>query len=202
MQLIIMCKAPVAGQVKTRLQPEFSAEQAAVIHRTMATGVIRQAVGLFPGLIIAADLPKHPFFESFKLPVVPQGEGTLGDRMTRLMNQHFTCNDDPLIFIGTDSPHMQSSRLQQAAKALEHAEVVLGPVEDGGYDLIGLANPHHTLFEDISWSSASVMQQTLQAIKLAKLSYKLLSTSFDIDTAADLRRAAELFDFGYEVGLR
>lgn len=195
MRLIIMCKAPVTGRVKTRLQPEFTAEEAAAIHRAMAATVIHRAARLFPHATIAADWPEHPFFQSFSLPVVPQGDGDLGARMGGLMQQHFAERHDPLIFIGTDSPHMADERLLQAAEAVRHHQVVLGPVEDGGYDLIALSGAYHALFEAIDWGSERVLQQSLHAICASALSYQLLAPAFDIDTAADLQRAAGMFDY-------
>jgi len=189
MRVIIMCKAPVAGRVKTRLMPEYSAGQAMAIHQAMATTVINRTCELFDEVRIAADIPQHPFFSRFDLPVIGQGEGSLGDRMKRLLESSFEQQQEPLLFLGTDSPHMELSRLQEAAKAICEYDVVLGPVEDGGYDLIALNGPHSCLFEGITWSSEHVMEQTLQVARTAKLRCFQLSLGFDIDTAADLKRA-------------
>lgn len=192
-QVIIMCKAPVAGRVKTRLTPRYNAAQAMQIHQAMATTVIHRARELFDRVLVAADDPLHPFFSRFDLPVVAQKGGSLGDRMQRLLVQACMQRRDPVLFLGTDSPHMDSSRLQAAAEAIGEYDVVLGPVEDGGYDLIALNGPHTALFEGIAWGSDQVMQQTLRAAEAAGLSCLQLSSGFDIDTAADLERAGALW---------
>jgi len=41
--LLIFCKAPVAGQVKTRLQPTLTAEQAVAAHRQLACLTLERA---------------------------------------------------------------------------------------------------------------------------------------------------------------
>lgn len=193
MLVIIMCKAPVEGKVKTRLMPQYSAQQAAAIHRAMATSVIDRVSTLFEHVWIAADIPAHPFFQRFNLPVIEQGDGSLGDRMQRLLLLACEQGRGPVLFLGTDSPHMENARLQQAAEEISSHDVVVGPVEDGGYDLIALNGPYAFLFDGIAWSSELVMEQTMQAIKTAGLRACLLSTGFDIDTAADLRKARHVW---------
>jgi len=202
-QLFIMCKAPVAGCVKTRLFSHkvngearegalghYSAEQAAQLHAAMAETVIHRAARLFDDICIAADDPAHPFFSGFDLPLCAQGDGDLGQRMTRLMRRGFAAGADAVMFLGTDSPHMPDSRLLQAAKALQTHDVVIGPVEDGGYDLIAMTAPQN-IFDAITWSSEKVLEQTLSHIRRLGLSCLQLDTGFDIDHPEDLERAAQ-----------
>ena len=215
-QLFIMCKAPVAGRVKTRLlrhkvnppgdillfhnSPDgkaregalgqYTNEQAAALYKSMAETVIRRASRLFDDVCIAADDPAHPFFSSFNLPLCAQGEGDLGQRMSRLMLQGFTDGADTVMFLGTDSPHMPESRLLQAMAALQDYDIVIGPVEDGGYDLLAMTAPAD-VFDEIAWSSGKVLGQTLFHIQRLGLSCLQLDIGFDIDYPEDLARAAQ-----------
>jgi rSAM/selenodomain-associated transferase 1 len=189
-QLFIMCKAPVAGEVKTRLLSRYSAEQAAGLYASMAETVIHRASRLFDHVCIAADDPTHPFFFAFDLPVCPQGDGDLGQRMSRLMCRAFADGADAEMFLGTDSPHMPDSRLLQTAKALQNHDMVIGPVEDGGYDLIAI-NSSQNVFDDITWSSGQVLEQTLSHIQRLGLSCLQLDVGFDIDYPEDIERAAQ-----------
>ena len=191
--LIVMCKAPIAGRVKTRLTPIFSVEEAATIHKAMATTVIERAARLFSNVTIAADDVSHPFFKPFGLPVVEQGEGDLGARMNRLMLKTFDDGAEATMFLGTDSPHMGESRLQAAVEALSGSNVVLGPVEDGGYDLIAMSGPYHQLFDGIAWGSEQVLKQTIQQAENFNVSVALLDESFDLDTPESLERAKPLW---------
>jgi rSAM/selenodomain-associated transferase 1 len=187
-QLFIMCKAPVAGEVKTRLLSRYSTEEAARLYAGMAETVIHRASRLFDHVCIAADDPTHPFFSTFDLPVCSQGGGDLGERMSRLMHQGFADGADAVIFLGADSPHMADSRLLQAAEALQNHDVVIGPVEDGGYDLIAMTSPQN-IFDEIQWSSGHVSKQTLAHVRRLSLSCLQLDIGFDIDYPEDIERA-------------
>ncbi|MDX8408192.1 MAG: TIGR04282 family arsenosugar biosynthesis glycosyltransferase [Mariprofundaceae bacterium] len=198
--VIVMCKAPVPGRVKTRLMSEFSADDAARIHTAMATTVIRRAASLFDSVYIAADDTEHAFFQPFGLPIVAQGRGSLGDRMARLAGRAFAEHAGAVIFLGTDSPHMTEKRLRQAAGCLRESDVVVGPVEDGGYDLIGLAGDW-PVFAGVEWSSPEVLNQTLANCRDLGLSCRQLALSFDIDTAADLARANDAGWHWQDVGM-
>lgn len=193
MHAIIMCKAPVVGRVKTRLTPVYTEAEAADIHRAMAETVIHRTSSIFSRVYIATDDVSHPFFESFGLPVVTQGEGDLGARMSRLMMDAFNSGAQAVLFLGTDSPHMESSRLAETIKQLETYDVVVGPVEDGGYDLIAMNRPFTELFEGVRWGSEHVLAETLQRAKSAGISTGQLDVSFDLDTPESLERVKPLW---------
>jgi len=188
MRVIIMCKAPVSGRVKTRLMSHYSADEAAVLHAAMATTVIKRAVRLFDDVVIAADDVSHPFFAGFGLTLLAQGEGDLGERMDKQLAAAFADGVDAALLLGTDSPHMPDGRLIDAANALKHVDVVLGPVEDGGYDLVGM-NRLLSVFDDVLWSSGQVLLQTMTNIQCQSLNVQQLDTSFDVDFPDDIQRA-------------
>jgi len=187
-QVVVMCKAPVEGKVKTRLMTQYSALEAMQWHEAMARTVIERAKRLFSKVLIAADDVEHPFFTPFDLPLLAQGGGDLGARMVRMM-QKLELMHRPVLFLGTDSPHMQDERLFQAVNALKTDDVVLGAVEDGGYDLIAMRQAYDVMLQGIDWGSDRVLQQSLDAAKLADLSCRVLDVSFDVDTPDMLTRA-------------
>jgi len=192
MRVIIMCKAPVPGRVKTRLMSGFSPEEAASIHAAMATTVIERARRLFAdGVEVAADDPLHPFFCRMQLPVKTQPKGDLGERMAHLVSVAFQEGEDAVMLLGTDSPHMADGRLLAAARALNEYDAVVGPVEDGGYDLIAMRAPHLELFRGIDWSTERVLSQTCAIASGMRLSLRELPVCFDVDTPATLRRAQQ-----------
>jgi len=184
-----MCKAPVEGQVKTRLMVKYTAAEAMAWHQAMATTVIERAKRLFKNIWLAVDDTAHPFFEGFELPLYAQGEGDLGERMAHLLEQALQHDLEKTLFLGTDSPHMPDERLLHAISALNEHDVVLGAVEDGGYDLIAMNGAYPMLFSDITWSSEHVLKQTLAIIQKQQLNYLVLEESFDVDTPEMLERA-------------
>ena len=99
----------------------------------------------------------------------------------------------PLLLIGTDCPALTSAHLRAAADALaQGADAVFGPVEDGGYMLVGLRDPSAAtrlqLFEGIDWSTERVMMQTRERLRAAHASWHELPLLWDVDEPADWLR--------------
>ena len=186
MQVVVMCKAPVEGKVKTRLMTHYSAAEAKAWHEAMATTVVARAQRVFSDVYVAVDDVTHPFFAAWDVPLLPQGAGDLGERMVRVMRG---LGEGSLMFLGTDSPHMQEQRLREAERSVQEVDVVLGAVEDGGYDLIAMRTPDAAMFSDIDWGSARVLQQSVARAASLGLSYRVLDASFDVDTPDMLARA-------------
>ncbi len=69
----------------------------------------------------------------------------------------------------------------------------MGPAADGGYYLLGMKKAHEDFFRDKTWSTASVLADTLTDAARLGLRVAQLPTLHDVDTAADLAawRAAE-----------
>ena len=187
--VIVMCKAPRIGGVKTRLMPDYSAKQACCLHQQMAITVIERAKRLFTDVWIATDEPEHAFFARFDVPVYAQGHGHLGQRMTYMLEQAHLHGFTQVLLLGSDSPHMAEQRLKQASLGLRRYDVVLGPVEDGGYDLIALSVQKSAVFDNIDWGSDKVLQQSLAVIKHQGWRFLLLPEGFDVDFSADVQRA-------------
>jgi len=191
MNVLVMCKAPVEGKVKTRLMTQYSAREAMQWHQAMASTVIERAQRLFSNVVVATDDVSHPFFRAFDVPLLSQGEGDLGERMIHVMRE--TCKpNEAVMFLGTDSPHMLNERLKQAQQTLQNHHVVLGAVEDGGYDLIAMRIPYVDMLKHIDWGTDKVLQQSVQKAEALALSYQILEPSFDVDTPDMLARAIKM----------
>ena len=88
---------------------------------------------------------------------------------------------------------MPDSRLLKAIELLPKSDAVIGPVEDGGYDLIAMNNPYTELFKNIRWSSADVLKETRQRGEALEINIELLEMSFDLDSAESLVRVAPMW---------
>ena len=66
-RIVILCKAPIAGAVKTRLVPPLTHDEALGFHVELATRVISmvQASGLAPVRLCVTPNVTHPFFRRF-----------------------------------------------------------------------------------------------------------------------------------------
>jgi|KBSSwiStaDraftv2_1062776.scaffolds.fasta_scaffold379842_2 rSAM/selenodomain-associated transferase 1 len=131
-------------------------------------------------------LPPHPFA------VRAQPAGDLGERMLAACTHIAARNRTPIV-IGSDCPVLDAGYLHAAAEALARgADVVTGPVADGGYVLIGMTRPRPELFLHMTWSVATVHSQTLQRAEALGLRTVVLRELWDVDDAAGLQRWREL----------
>lgn len=196
--LLIFCKAPIPGQVKTRLQPALTAEQAAQAHRQLTTMTLDRAFRqpLCPVELHCAPDTSHDFFQDcahrYPLTLKSQQGDDLGERM-----QH--AFDDALgryqhaVLMGCDCPSLSVDDLHQALVKL-HAEhdAVIAPADDGGYVMIGLNQVQPRLFSDMNWGHDQVMTVTRRRAKDLGLKVYELDSQWDVDTYQDWQRYFEL----------
>ena len=197
----LMAKAPIAGAVKTRLQPPLTAREAATLNicflRDMAANI--QTVSeteAASGLVVYTPAGAEAAFDG----VLPEGFELLVQRGSSLGERLCNATDDLLkqgysavCLINSDSPNLPKSILIQAIEslALEGDRVVLGAAEDGGYYLIGLKHAHRNLFNEIAWSTSDVLARTQQRAAEIDLPVELLPTWYDVDDAETLGRLCE-----------
>ena len=107
--------------------------------------------------------------------------------MREALSQALSAGERPVL-IGSDCPSLTPPDIVAAFAALDRADAVFVPTEDGGYALVGLSAPAWTLFESMPWSTARVADQTRQRAAEAGLRVEWLRTVWDVDVEADLRR--------------
>jgi uncharacterized protein len=95
--------------------------------------------------------------------------------------------------MGSDSPQISPKIVAQARQALDKADVVLGPADDGGYYLIAMQQPYD-VFSDIPMSTSIVAQKTIELAESQDLKVHTLENLFDIDELPDLLRLAQLLE--------
>ena len=196
-----MTRFPEPGKTKTRLIPALGPALAAALHHDLITHTLnivqrsasqyqwRAQVRFFGG-------DEQQFREQFgtQLNYVPQSEGTLGDRMNAAVAAAFQDGAERVVVIGTDCPLLDESHLTTAFEHLAHHDVVIGPATDGGYYLIGMRKHLPPLFEDISWGTEIVLQQTLARAKSIGVSSKELTSLSDVDYMEDLIQCRKIED--------
>jgi len=192
--LLIFCKAPVAGQVKTRLQPALNAGQAAAAHSQLTHFTLDRAFRqpLCPVHLYCAPDSGHPFFaqcaKDYPLTLLAQRGADLGERMLNAFVETLTTHRHAVL-IGCDCPSLTIDDLRQAFLALQKGhEAVLGPAEDGGYVLIGLNAPQPNLFENMVWGNETVMTETRWRAASIKLKVYELAMQWDVDNIEDWQR--------------
>jgi rSAM/selenodomain-associated transferase 1 len=192
-RILVFCKAPQPGSVKTRLQPLLSAGQCAQLHEYLTEHTLQTVLTAKISPVELWFTDEHPFFAECKkrypLSCHTQQGDTLGQRMANALQQTLQTARFAII-IGTDCPCLHSRHLLAAAECLagDLYTAVIGPAEDGGYVLVGARQNIPEIFADISWGSNQVLQQTRDRLHNLGITYKELEPLWDIDRPEDLRR--------------
>ncbi len=116
-----------------------------------------------------------------------QIDGDLGEKMQDAFSKALD-DYDRVIIIGTDCPYISSDLLDRAIDSLHTYDIVIGPAKDGGYYLLGMKKLHRELFEQMEWSTSSVLSTTLARAKELHLTIHQLVTLSDIDYASDWKK--------------
>ena len=194
--VIVFAKNPVPNQVKTRLIPTLSPEQAATLYTAFPTDWCETLTKLSGVDLIITYTPPEAESDLQALigddaTYIPQIGTDLGERLTSATQWAAKQGYTKILLVGSDSPTLPISYISKALTLLDSRDIVIGPSTDGGYYLIGFSAANVAVavpfvFEKISWSTADVFQQTMTRICPAKATVGLLPPWYDIDTAEDL----------------
>ncbi len=195
--LAILTKAPIPGQVKTRLMPVLGAEGACRLHERLLRHAVATALAAtspqYITLWTALD-HAHPMFRELAdrhgLRLRAQPEGDLGERIYVALQ----AMDAPGVLIGSDCPALTPPLLWRCQAALTDADAVFLPVEDGGYALVGVRRNDRRLFTAIDWGTNRVMAQTRD--RTDGLGWQLACPArlWDVDRPEDLDRLSNHLD--------
>lgn len=184
-RLAIFARAPVTGQVKSRLSPALPPPLAARLYGALLADAFAAAT--------AARVDERWVYWADSAGEVParflaarQRGADLGDRLHEAFATLAREATDRVLVIGSDTPPLTPAHLDQAFAELETHDVVIGPTVDGGYWGIGLRAPAPSLFEDIPWSTREVLTRTLVRAHGAGLRVATVATLEDLDTPNDL----------------
>lgn len=194
--ILVMAKAPMAGQVKTRLTALLGPTGCAELQARLLVGTVAVARQVAPTSTFLAVEPPGKI-AGLRALVGPQvhllaqhGED-LGQRMARAVEQVLRASSGPILVIGTDAPTLTPRLLADAAKLLaEGYDAVFGPALDGGYYLAGLVRSEPAVF-DIDpglWGGPRVLAASLAAAQRLGWRVALLPTLIDLDTPGDARK--------------
>lgn len=195
--IVVMGRVPSPGRVKTRLTTLVSAELAARLYEAFLRDVLERAAtagaALGAAVRFSVALAEGESLDAAAALLPPgvtpvaQGGGGLG---ARIESARVAGDADHVLVLGSDAPTMDEARYAQAFEALDAGcHAVFGPVEDGGYDLVGFAGPQLELLREIPWSTEAVMTTTRLRAAAAGLRIRELALGYDVDRPEDLARA-------------
>jgi hypothetical protein len=192
--LAVMAKAPLARQVKTRLMPALSADDAAAVARALLLDQLAHLTAIADVELYLAYTPaaERELFQELAPPgfyLFPQQGDDLGARMANVFDTLHARGYRNMVLIGGDLAPVPAEIFAEAFAFLnnELQRVVFGPSRDGGYYLVGCNQPAPRIFDGMSWSHDKVLAQTLNKLASLKIDWRLLPDWFDVDTVDDLR---------------
>jgi rSAM/selenodomain-associated transferase 1 len=191
--LVVFAKAPRAGEVKTRMCPPLTPEQAADLYGAMLDDVLEATADFAPRLSLAPVLAVHPPTACALLArrapppfrVVPQRGASLSQRMEWALREALATGARHVLLRGSDSPTLTGEEVAATLAALADHDLALRPDRDGGYTLVGVRRRAAALFSH-PMSTGRVLQDTLDRAQRLGFSTAVSEIGFDLDTAADL----------------
>uniref|UniRef100_A0A7C4W6K1 DUF2064 domain-containing protein n=1 Tax=Desulfatirhabdium butyrativorans TaxID=340467 RepID=A0A7C4W6K1_9BACT len=192
-RLILFTRFPVPGSTKTRLIPLLGESGAAALQKSLTGKAVATARCIASETQASIDICHEGGNERLfrhwlgkGLAFHPQRGKSLGERMADSFQMAFDAGTKHVVLIGCDCPQMGIEPLRQAFSALNYCDVVLGPVQDGGYILIGLRRPESCLFEEMPWGMPELYAETRRRIRRQGLSLFELPMLSDVDRPDDL----------------
>lgn len=196
--LMVFAKAPIPGQVKTRLVAVLGPNGATACHRALvrcSLALARRSTVAQVELWCSPD-SKHDFFRCcqsrYAVSLHDQQGTDLGARMQHAFKQTLGKAGFALL-MGSDCPSLTVSDLDRARQALKDGyDAVIGPALDGGYVLMGLRQGEPSLFSEIPWGTAAVVQLTRERMRRLRWRWYELPVRWDVDRPEDLHRLRDI----------
>lgn len=191
--MVYFAKAPLPGQVKTRLCPPLTTDEAAALYGAFLRRVVRPVPGVrtlvygWPGeqrAALEAALPAG--WQDAGVELRDQRGADLWERMQNCFAELFAEGHAPVLIRNTDSPDLDQALVATALEQCGSGRVVLGPDGGGGYYLIGLDQARPELLAAAPEGADTVFAQTAARVREAGLELVELSIQRDVDTFEDL----------------
>lgn len=155
-------------------------------HLLEYTHAITQGLDCDKFVFYADSINQHDLWESDRYNKRLQSGADLGQRMQRAFSTVFQQGYGKVSIIGSDCLELTAEVIRDSFVQLDRNDVAIGPSADGGYYLLGMTKERPALFEKKTWSSSSVLSDTLDDCRRLLLTTALLPQLKDIDEEKDV----------------
>lgn len=185
--LIIFTKNPELGKCKTRLAKSIGDTAALEVYKKLLQHTAKVTQDLSADKVVFYNIEPidQDDFSSTYFSKKTQRGDDLGEKMSNAFQEGFQNNYEKVVIIGSDLYDLQTRDIDEAFLQLTHNDYVIGPAKDGGYYLLGMKKFTPEVFQEINWSTATVLKETLHILKNKKVA--LLTQKNDIDTIDDIK---------------
>jgi hypothetical protein len=187
---ILFLKYPERGAVKTRLASSLGDDLTYELYLCFLRDISVMTRQIKAETIIVYSGPEGVLFPDFPgIRCIRQRGKNIGQRMHKAFADVFAQGYERCMLIGSDSPDLPATLVNDAFDKLNLADVVIGPSADGGYYLIGCKRQGlcPSIFNGIKWSTAGVFTETIKRLDKAEFKYFQLQQWADIDEFEDLK---------------
>jgi uncharacterized protein len=189
---IVIANPPRPGLCNTRLDPLLGPEGCARLQAALVARAAAWAADVGDAYVVFTpdDAREEMAALAPGATLLPQVDGSLGDRLAGAFRAVFAEHDGPAVLVGVDTPQLSRAHADAALDDLRDGiDVTVGPAADGGYYLIGVREPNDGLFDLPAelWGGSEVLVRTLEAAGRAGLSVAMLRSERDLDDEADAR---------------
>ena len=194
--VLVVAKAPVPGQAKTRLAAGVGDQAAADIAAAalldtldaVAEAPVAARMVALTGELDGASAGAEIAARLADFTVVPQRGADFAER---LANAHVDAaaavGGLPVLQIGMDTPQVTADLIGQCARELLAADAVLGLARDGGWWVLGVTEATMAgCLRDIPMSRSDTGALTLAALGDTGADVSLVPTLADVDTLGDV----------------
>jgi rSAM/selenodomain-associated transferase 1 len=191
--LVMFVRFPEQGQVKSRLAKDLGAEAAKNLYRCFVEDLLER----FSGEGYSFRLAFHPPEKEREmremlgdgLSYIPQAGDNLGERMKLAFLRCFSEGSRSVVLIGSDIPDLPALIIDEAFRALNENDAVIGPAADGGYYLLGFNRDtfNGNIFPEMPWGTDAVFRKTLDILHEDGTLVHVLPVWRDIDRYEDIK---------------
>lgn len=208
--MLVVAKAPVPGQAKTRLAATVGDDTAARIAAASLLDTLEVVDGLGWPVVIAmtGDLGQAAMGDELasafgRHQVIAQRGDSFASRL--ISAHHDADAGHGVIQIGMDTPQLTTSALETAATALEVHDAALGLAEDGGWWVLAVRRPGwSSCLSTVPMSRPDTGERTEEALVREGARVASVPVLADVDRWEDARAVASLIPrsrFAAEVAL-
>jgi glycosyltransferase A (GT-A) superfamily protein (DUF2064 family) len=200
--LLVLAKAPVPGEVKTRLCPPATPDQAARIASAALLDTLDAVLAVphtTPVVALTGDLTNAIDAAALTArlratTVLPQRGTTLGQRIAAAhADAAAVAGHLPVLQIGMDTPQVDAGLLERCLDLLDGdgVDAVYGPAADGGWWALGVRRPAVAeLIAQVPTSLPDTGARTLAVLRSAGCRVVELPELSDVDTWEDATTVA------------
>ena len=185
--VIIFVRNPELGKVKTRLAATVGNDEALNIYSLLLNHTMQEAdkVAADKFVFYHQQITADDIWNANRFYKKLQTAESLGDKMKAAFDEIFKARYTKIMIIGSDCLQLNSTIINTGFGLLDEHDTIIGPATDGGYYLLGMKKNYEFLFDNKTWSTESVFDDSMKDMQQHHISTGLLPLLTDVDTEAD-----------------